>query len=219
METACGLGMENITVTVTNIGEESVSDFDISYYYDDLVSGLSGTVTEAYAGSPIPSFGSVDYTFTTPADLSNVGDYTLWAFTSMDLDTVPADDTNFVTFTNIPVISTFPHFEDFEEGTAGWTQYGISSSWNWEVRLQPSSAEPPATPGSENSWATNGTAIITAMKLYVESPCMDFSSLVLPYMELDIWWDTYAFNDGAQLEYSTDAGATWTPAWRHRYRR
>ncbi len=212
METACGLGMENITVTVTNIGEESVSDFDISYYYDDPVSGLSGTVTEAYAGSPIPSFGSVDYTFTTPADLSNVGDYTLWAFTSMDLDTVPADDTTFVTFTNIPVISTFPYFEDFEEGTAGWTQYGISSSWELG---SPSAAiisgAPPATPGSENSWATNVDGNYNSYETsYVESPCMDFSSLVLPYMELDIWWDTYAFNDGAQLEYSTDAGATWT---------
>ena len=38
-------------------------------------------------------------------------------------------------------------------------------------------------------------------------------------MELDIWWDTYAFNDGAQLEYSTDAGATWTLLGRHQYRK
>ena len=88
METACGLGMENITVTVTNIGEESVSDFDIeSYYYDDPVSGLSGTVTGNLRRSPIPSFGSVDYTFYYPGRPSKCGRLYTLHFTSMDLDT------------------------------------------------------------------------------------------------------------------------------------
>ena len=95
-----------------------------------------------------------------------MGDYTLYILHLWIWIQVPADDTTFITFTNIPVISTFPYFEDFEEGTAGWTQYGISSSWELG---SPSAAiisgASPATRVLKTPGLPTWTAIITAMKL------------------------------------------------------
>lgn len=211
LETACGIGEENVTVTITNIGLETISDFEVAYFFDDPVSGLSTPVVETYTGSPIASYASVDYTFTTPADLSNPGDYSFTAYTILDLDTVYSDDTTTVNFTNIPVISSYPYFEDFELGAGGWINYGTES---WELGTPSASIideAPPATPSSLKSWGTNIDGnYLTYEDDYVESPCLDFSSLLLPYIELDIWWETYPSYDGAQLEYSTDAGASWT---------
>ena len=202
LETACGIGEENVTVTITNIGLETISDFEVAYFFDDPVSGLSTPVVETYTGSPIASYASVDYTFTTPADLSNPGDYSFTAYTILDLDTVYSDDTTTVNFTNIPVISSYPYFEDFELGAGGWINYGTES---WELGTPSASIideAPPATPSSLKSWGTNIDGnYLTYEDDYVESPCLDFSSLLLPYIELDIWWETYPSYDGAQLEY------------------
>jgi len=211
LSTACGLGEENVTVTVTNIGLETVSDFEIGYYFIDPIDGPSTPVVETYTGAPIDSYESVDYTFTTAADLSNYGDYTFYAYTIMELDTVFIDDTTAVEFTNIPEISDYPYFEDFEDGDGGWQTYGASVSWELGSPSATTIDGPPTeTPDSENSWATNLDGYYNSYEdSYVESPCMNFASLLLPYLELDIWWATYPSYDGAQLEYSTDAGASW----------
>ena len=58
---------ETITVTIRNFGENSATGFDVSYQAN------SGTViTEAFTGT-IASNASVQFTFTTPADLSREG--------------------------------------------------------------------------------------------------------------------------------------------------
>jgi hypothetical protein len=212
LETACGLGSENVTVNITNIGTESISDFDVSYYFIDPISGTSATVTEAYSGPTLDSYETGTHTFSTAADLSNVGDYTFYAYTTLPDDTIPSDDTSMVEFTNIEVIDVFPYYEDFEDGASGWIESGVSSSWELgNPTGSPISGPPPATPDSDNSWDTNLDGNYNSYETsYITSPCLDLSSLLLPYMEIDIWWDTYAYNDGAQIEYSTDAGATWT---------
>ncbi|MDG1509312.1 MAG: proprotein convertase P-domain-containing protein [Flavobacteriaceae bacterium] len=58
---------ETITVTIRNLGENSATDFDVSYQVN------SGTViTETFTGT-IASNESAQFTFTTPADLSTEG--------------------------------------------------------------------------------------------------------------------------------------------------
>lgn len=210
--TACGWGEEPISVNITNIGLQDIADFDVAYQVIDPVTGPGTPVVEPYTGDTISSYETAEFTFTTLADLTNTGDYTVIAWTEMALDTFPADDTSDVEFTNIPVITTYPYYEDFEDGASGWISYGVSSSWELGSPTgSPISGAPPETPDSENSWDTNLDGNYNTYETsYVESPCLDFTDLILPYIEFDIWWETYEFNDGGQLEYSTDAGATWT---------
>lgn len=212
LETACGLGSETVTVNIFNAGTDAVSSFDVSYEINDPVTGWATPVTETYSGPTIGSLESSTYSFSTLADLSNIGDYTVKAYTTLTGDVVSIDDTSYVSFTSIPIITTFPSVEDFEDGTSGWIQYGTSSTWELgEPDATTISGPPPTTPTSLNSWATNLDGYYEDYEQsYCESPCYDFTSLILPYVEFDIWWQTYDTYDGAQLEYSLDAGSTWT---------
>lgn len=212
LETGCGWALEPISVNITNIGLLDITDLNVGYQVIDPVTGPGTPVIEAYTGDPITSYETAEFTFSTLADLSNYGDYTVIAWSDMDLDTIPGDDTTDVSFTNIPVISEYPYIEDFEDGDGGWLEYGTSSSWELGSPTgSPITGAPPETPDSENSWDTNLDGNYNTYETsYVESPCLDFSELILPYITFDIWWETYDYNDGAQLEYSTDAGASWT---------
>ncbi|HCK22876.1 MAG TPA: hypothetical protein DHW15_12180, partial [Bacteroidetes bacterium] len=169
-------------------------------------------VTEIVPGTLDPG-ESVDYTFTALADLSTLGEHEILVWTSLAGDTIISNDTADAIITNIPVIATFPYSEDFEDGPEGWTSGGSNSTW--ELGFPSASiidGAPPTTPSSENSWATNLNDFYDLTEdSWVQSPCFDFTDLVLPFVRFDIWWETPDFWDGVRLEYSTDAGASWDP--------
>ena len=77
---------EEVTVTIFNFGQNAASNFDVTYQVDG-----GALVTETFAG-PIASATSEQYTFTTTADLSTVGDtYSITAATDYGSD---EDNTN-----------------------------------------------------------------------------------------------------------------------------
>lgn len=207
----CDLGLKFVQATITNLGTEPTGTFSVAYQLTDPVLGILPVVTEAYTGAAIPSLGSATYTFTTPANLSNIGTYTLSVYTIYGPDVAPADDTTTISFISIPTISSFPYSQNFEAGAGGWISGGTNSSW--ELGDPDGTAiigPPPSTPTSLNSWTTElNDYYNNDEKSYVESPCFDFSDLVLPYIEFDANWDVQLFDDGAKLQYSTDGGAIW----------
>ena len=211
LETSCGLGLTPINVTITNLGTEPSGDFDVAYVVTNPILGVLPAVVQAYTGPDIPSFGSVSFTFAVSANLSNIGEYTIEAYTIYDLDVEPLDDASDVTFTSVPTISTFPYYQEFEEGPSGWMSGGVLSTWELgDPAGFAIDGPPPATPGSINSWTTELDDYYNLNeKSYVVSPCLDFSSLILPYIEFDLNYDTQLFDDGAKMQYSTDGGATW----------
>lgn len=71
------------------MGTEPSGDFDIAYQVTDPVLGLLPVVTEAYTGAVIPSLTSIEYTFATSIDLSNIGDYFITAYTIYAPDIEP----------------------------------------------------------------------------------------------------------------------------------
>jgi hypothetical protein len=83
-------GAEAITVTITNFGGEPQSDFFVSY----IVDGQSA-VSEQVAG-PLTQVTSMDYTFTTTADFSNIGNHVVTSFTSLATDSDNSNDTTTV---------------------------------------------------------------------------------------------------------------------------
>ena len=203
----CGLGSESVTVNIFNFGFEAQSDIPVSYRLDG-----GAIVSEVFAG-PLEPGTFAAHTFATPADMSAEGDYVIESWTALAGDGELLNDTTDRNISNIPVISTFPYTEDFEGGSGGWFSGGINSTWELG---SPGGAlidgPPPGTPGSVNSWATNLFDFYDiAENSWVQSPCFDLTSLSLPYVKFDIWWETGEFWDGARLEYSTDAGATWIP--------
>ncbi|MEZ5013490.1 MAG: PKD domain-containing protein [Chitinophagales bacterium] len=201
----CGLEFENVSIKVRNYGFLPQFDVQVNYQIEG-----GAIVTETVPG--LLDVGEVvDYTFATPADLTALGDHELVTWTSLPLDTIYSNDTADVTVVNVPYITSFPYLENFEAGNGGWLSGGSNSSW--ELGLAAGAVitgAPPATPGSQYSWVTNLDGYYNDNeKSYVMSPCMDFSSLVLPYMEFDLDYDAQMSSDGAKVQYTLDGGASW----------
>ncbi|MBK7109295.1 MAG: hypothetical protein IPH61_09265 [Bacteroidetes bacterium] len=143
--------------------------------------------------------------------MSVLGPHEFFAWTTLDGDTIYSNDSADITINNIPIITSYPYLEDFEDGDGGWTQGGVSSTWALGNPADDIiNGPPPTTPSSENSWVTNLDGDYNKYEnSYVLGPCFDFEPLTLPYVQLDVWWATPDFWDGARLEYSLDAGTTW----------
>ncbi|MEL6811735.1 MAG: proprotein convertase P-domain-containing protein, partial [Bacteroidota bacterium] len=90
-----GLSNEDVTVTIENFGAAPQMDFDVTYQVN------GGTlVTETVAG-PIGPGATLDYTFTTQADLSAGGDFEFVSCTALASDAVTANDCNTTTVNNV----------------------------------------------------------------------------------------------------------------------
>lgn len=204
-ESGCGLFAENVTVTVFNFGYEAQSDIPVNYRVD------GGPVITDFVAGPVDPGTFEEHTFGVPAVLAVVGDHSIYSWTSKAGDAVIENDSTQKIVTNIPVISSFPYYQDFETGTSGWISGGLSSTW--ELGSPASfviNTPPPATPSSVNSWKTDLDGYYAyGENSYVQGPCFDMTSLVEPYVELDIWHYTPDNQDGVRLEYSLDAGVTW----------
>lgn len=79
---------ETITVTVSNFGEDEQSDIPVNFQVDG-----GDIVSEVLAG-PLESGGTIQYTFTGTADLSDEGQtFQIKSFTSLDTDEDLSNDT------------------------------------------------------------------------------------------------------------------------------
>ena len=84
---------EQVTVTITNFGGGTQTNFDVTIDLDGTV------ITETVAG-PLEGNSTIDYTFIYLADLSAFGSYTITAYTSLASDYDNSNDSITVTVTN-----------------------------------------------------------------------------------------------------------------------
>ncbi len=80
------IGVENVTVTIMNMGSDPISGFDVSYSVDG-----GAAVTETYGGT-IAAYASASYTFAASYDFTADGCYDIMAYTSLVGDEYPDND-------------------------------------------------------------------------------------------------------------------------------
>ena len=198
----CGLGAaESFTVLIRNTGINTLDTFLLSY----SLTGGTTWVTETLYHTLLPG-DTLLYTFSQTADLSMYGSYAGIFVVTANRDENAGNDTLEHTIISLPMISTFPYFEDFETGQGGWYTGGANSSWalgtpnGWTIDSAASGV---------NAWVTHLTGPYNDNEAsYVASPCFDFTGLTYPIFEMKIWYDSYEWYDGAAVEYTTD-GVTW----------
>ncbi len=125
---ACGLGNENVTVIVQNLGTTSISSVPVHYKIN------GGTAVNETISSTIPAGGFVSYTFTAQANLSTPGIYTIKAYSTMTGDAIAANDTITFTVQNVSN-ATVPYTMGFEpaEDFTGWSIQDVNadgSTWS-----------------------------------------------------------------------------------------
>lgn len=199
---SCGLNMEQITTEIVNVGSQSFTSIPLSYQID------GGTwVNETYTGAAVNPYDTLTYTFTTLGNLSAFMIHTITVVTHLPGDTNFGDDTVTVQVENIPVIASFPYFQNFDQNAGGWQSFGTNNSWEWGAPAGFTINTPYTAP---NVWTTSLTNDYNdAENSYVLSPCFDFSLINVPVIEMAIWWETELNYDGAVLQSTIDNGLTW----------
>ena len=132
---------EVITVTITNYGENSISNFDISYQV-----GGGSIITENFSGT-ILTGESAQYSFSSTADMSSVGTtYQIYSYTELSADEDSENDGVYLDVTHlnpndlgiseITSPSSGTNLSVNESVTIVITNYGSSSQSNFEVSYE-----------------------------------------------------------------------------------
>jgi len=203
-QSGCGLtSIEAIQIHVTNLGSTVMDSVIIGFSLDN------GTVVSEVFNNSIAVGGDSIFTLSQTIDLSVNGDYELVVWTSTVDDGDTSNDTLSVTITSVPTVSSFPYLEDFETGTNGWTSGGVNSTWQFG---DPETAFIDTANSGVNAWVTNLTGnYVINEDSYVESPCLDFSSLSAdPLLSFAGIFRTESCCDEGWVDISFDGGTTWT---------
>jgi hypothetical protein len=200
--TPSGFGAaETIEVAITNNGSGALATVDMCYVLD------GGTpVCETF--SPALAAGaSTTVTFTVPADLSVLGSHDIIVYNSSVLEDYLCNDTISLSLTTIPVVSSFPYFEDFELGDGSW-----SANNSWEHGIPIATFITASAGCGENAWVTNlAGAYDNNTNEALTSMPFDFSGLATdPILRFDHIYETEGCCDEGWVEFSIDGGVIWT---------
>ncbi|MCF8258520.1 MAG: hypothetical protein K9J06_13270 [Flavobacteriales bacterium] len=199
----CGLENESISIAVYNNGQNDITTIDAGYAVDG-----GAWVTETFTVSIAP--GATDtLTFATLADLTAVGTFDLSAYIALVDDADADNDSASASVINIPVLgATLPYFQDFESGDGGWVPGGVASTW---ALGDPTGVFIDTAFSGVNAYVTNPAGQYNnSENSYIESPCMDFSSLVVdPVLRFKHIFVTENCCDEGWVDISFDAGTTW----------
>ena len=195
-----------VTILYHNFGTEPVDSVYCGYQIDD-----NPPIIQLNKWPILPG-ESIYFTFDDSANLS-VYPITrkIKMFTYYPEDENPLNDTIWKWLTTNIFINQFPYYEDFEESHGWWTT-------EWIHHLEPGTSWEWGTPNKQyiNETATGNKCWVTSLSSfhfapensYVLSPCFDFSSLLQPVLEMDIWYNT-SNSEYYNVEYSIDSGYTW----------
>lgn len=199
----CGLSdSETISINITNYGLENIDSIPIFYSIDSGQTYIEDTIIQT-----IIAEGNTIFTFQTPADLSATGIYPVYIITALANDENHENDSLYTEIIHIPTYNAANYENDFESGNDYWYAGGTNSTWELGI---PNNTTIDHAASGDNAFVTNLTGnSANSEGSYVVSPCFNFSSVVLPFIELDVWYETQGFLDGAKLEATVDGGNTW----------
>lgn len=194
---------ENVIFEVENIGSVAVSSYKV--HCELTFNGGTAILRSAAVGEKIDPGKVATYEFDANLDMSQVGDYTLFAYISQGSDDSQFNDTVAVLeYTNAGIYDQLPFkqtFDDFTRGTPGVLLEGWLNASNddidWNVNRggTPTYYTGPSknhTPGNGNYLFVESSAPNTLKTAELYSPCIDVSDLETPY--LSFWYHMLSSN-------------------------
>lgn len=160
--------------------------------------------------APLVSGDTLFYTFVNgSADLSGPVAVALSGSVAWSSDQELSNNSATGSAVGVPVVTTYPYFENFEGGRNGWIEnQGSNGTWAFG---NPTKAVITGASSGQNCFVTGG---LTGTYLdndfsWVESPCFDFSNACSPGMSMRVFWNAEFSWDGMNITATTDGGATW----------
>ncbi len=199
---------QEVTVQVYNPFCQNLTDIP-------LTCEISGTINETLNGTvDIPAKSYVNYTFPTTIDMTSVGDYNFYTYTSFANDYYPDNNEINQTLTvDDTLITTFPYYADFNSGEQYWRTGGENPPDNNGRNFVLGQFD--YLNGNEengDSWHIESEQTNSWTDFWVESPVFDLSGTLNPVLSMHIKYQLYGYYDRnhVYVEYSTDGGASWS---------
>jgi len=197
-EVVCPDSAVSVRLQLANMGTMPAYDYTLGYSLDG-----GAAVTELFTRDTLEVGDTVLIDLSMPLDLSTSGGYVLSGLVSIAGDGFAFNDVFTKGIEVLPMISSYPYVEDFEDGgllDSNWRQDGGDSDQDWTVYSG-------ATPTIGTGPSVDGSGNASGYYVYVEdsgfehepvnllSPCFDLTGMLSPRLFFD-----YHSND-------TDAGA------------
>lgn len=204
VKTSCGLtNNTSIQVSVRNSANYVINNVPVKYRINNG-NWISETIPSVAANT------TMQYNFSTGADLSAFNTYTIQAIVDLTNDSFRENDTTTTTVINSPVITSFPYLQNFEAGNGYWYADGKNVSWQYGT---PTSAKINRAASGAKAWKTRLQGNYNDLELsYLYSPCFDLMGMTNPTLSFSVALDIEdcgtSLCDGAWVEYSPD-GINW----------
>lgn len=198
-----------VTIQFTNAGADSLNVGD-TIVLSFQISGNTVMDTLVLTSDMLPG-DTLNYTFVNGfADLSGPSAVNITAWTMFGLDNSSGNDTTSVSTFGIPIITSYPYFENFEGGQNGWRiNNGNIGTWAFGT---PAKTVINSASSGVNCFVTGGLTgnYLDNDQSYVEGPCFDFTNICDPVISLRVWWNAEFSWDGMNVVVSTNGGSTWS---------
>ncbi|HYH16302.1 MAG TPA: T9SS type A sorting domain-containing protein, partial [Flavisolibacter sp.] len=201
----CGLSSKSaVIVSVRNTMNAEVKDLPIQYR-------LNGGEWINEVIPSIPANTTLQYTFTATADLSAFITYKIEVNVSKEGDSFVENNSAEATVINLPLITAFPHLENFEATNGYWYSEGANTSW---AHGKPAATLINTAASGTKAWKTNLSGNYNDNeRSFLYSPCYDIRNLSNPTLSFSVAMDIEdcgtTLCDRAFIEYSTD-GIIWS---------
>lgn len=201
---SCGLnGTTPIKVSVRNSVNTTITNIPVKFRVD------GGSVV----AETIPSINgnaTLQYTFSSTANVATLGAHTIEAWVDYPTDNYRHNDTVVIQIVNSAVVSSFPYLENFESDNGSWYTGGVKTSWEYGT---PASNKINSAASGSKAWKTRLAGNYNDLEYsYLYSPCFDISGMTNPTLSFSLALDLEdcgtSLCDGAWVEYSAD-GVTW----------
>lgn len=209
-ESGCGLGTENIMISMQNFGGLPQALIPFNFSVNDVDGGVPMPQDGFFTGV-IGKDSIVDIEFETTFDFSEPGEYIVKVWTDLEADSFRINDTLEFVVLSVPEVDELPYFQNFEEWNGGWTIGEDSQNTSWDYG-SPAGALISEAASGFFAWVSNLSGDYNNNELsYLESPCFDFSDLTEdPRLTFSLFFESELCCDELWVERSIDGGETWT---------
>lgn len=208
--TECGIpSTDSLEVTLANFGGEPQSLIPFNFSINGMPSGVAQP-TDGFFTGVLGKDSTFNIPFKALPNISEPGEYVITAWTDLEEDSDSLNDSFSITITNIPIISTYPYFENFESWGGGWTVQDSSQNPSWAYG-QPVGTVINRAAGGNGAWVTNLGGDYNGAELsYLISPCMNFSNMNEdPTLAFSLQLYTETCCDEAWVEVRTEMDTVW----------
>ncbi len=199
------------SITIFNLGCAAIpAGTVIKVGYADTTPGSTTIWKDVTLAADFKGNSEMTIAFDNTIDLSGLGLHTFEGYVTFAQDPDTANN-SILNAAYSGIVTQLPYVEGFERTPGGWNTRSLNaSSQTFVFQNYPGSFR---NIKSQYNWSTVDFRRNDRMALnsdfVLESPIFDFTNVVSPYIEFDLYYLFHAGYDGLIVEYSEDKGKNW----------